>query len=291
MEELTVMNFKLHRIKLFDITSITILAAALLAACANPLGQDNTATPGIQKTNTPLAIQTVVGTAVSINSPTATKPPNQTLAPVCPQQAATRVYQIHEKYDNTKPEVTFKGKPLLVVGDSNTDERNPKNIVNTMRLDHFTCIGCSANELAVQALGKESFRKQIESGKYIGVIFIGGSTNPQEGTKNLVELFECLKGKNVELFGITSFVPGHVDKKIEQDWRMYIEEINKVIREYSGTRLLDMQSKVESKTDPWQGPWETSRIGLNNEQDGNHYNDRGLEALRQEIIKWIANMR
>ncbi|MBI4630178.1 MAG: SGNH/GDSL hydrolase family protein [Chloroflexi bacterium] len=247
------MNVERHLIKVFG-----VIFALTLAACTATLGENNKLTPSTQETDSPL---------------TTAKPSNGTLVPA------------------KNPEVTFKGKPLLVIGDSNTDERNPQNIVNTMRLDHFTCIGCSANELAVQALSKDSLMKQLESGRYVGVIFIAGSTNPQEGTKNLVELFECLKIKKVELFGLTSFVPGHIDKKIEQDWRMYIEQINKVIREYSGTRLLDMQSKVEAKNDPWQGPWETSRIGLNNEQDGNHYNDKGLAALRQEIIKWMASMR
>jgi|GEM_PF-1903575 len=279
-----------HRHKVMSIISTWIVATVLLTACVGTSGENNTITPKSQKTNSLVATQSK-GTPAPTNSPAATQTANTTPSPTCPQHTPTRAYGIFEKYDNSNPEVTFKGKPLLVVGDSNTDERNPKNIVNTMRLDHFTCIGCSANELAVQALGKESLRKQLESGKYVGVIFIGGSTNPQEGTKNLVELFECLKSKNVELFGVTSFVPGHVDKQIQQDWRTQIELINKVIREYSGARILDMQSKVESKTDPWQGPWETSRIGLNNEQDGNHYNDRGLEALRQEIIKWFASMR
>ena len=280
------MSVERHLIKVFG-----IVFALMFAACTATLGENNKLTPSTEKTDSPLATaKPSNGTLIPTISPAA-QAASTPLAPACSPQTPTQVYQIHEKYDNRNPEVTFKGKPLLVIGDSNTDERNPQNIVNTMRLDHFTCIGCSANELAVQALSKDSLMKQLESGRYIGVIFIAGSTNPQEGTKNLVELFECLKIKKVELFGLTSFVPGHVDKKIEQDWRMYIEQINKVIREYSGTRLLDMQSKVESKNDPWQGPWETSRIGLNNEQDGNHYNDKGLAALRQEIIKWMANMR
>jgi len=286
------MNSERHRIKVVSIFFVLIVAALLLIASAVFWRGDDSITVATQKTDSPLATaKPSNGTLVPTASPIATQAASKTPAPTCLPQTPTQVYQIHEKYDNSNPEVTFKGKPLLVIGDSNTDERNPQNIVNTMRLDHFTCIGCSANELAVQALSKDSLMKQLESGRYIGVIFIAGSTNPQEGTKNLVELFECLKIKKVELFGLTSFVPGHVDKKIEQDWRMYIEQINKVIREYSGTRLLDMQSKVESKNDPWQGPWETSRIGLNNEQDGNHYNDKGLAALRQEIIKWAANMR
>jgi len=276
-----------HRIKVFLILLTMIAVAAALFAGAYFWDENK---PAVASTKTISATQpanvTLAPTIIAVAAN-----PTQAAAPTCPQQTPTRQYLIHEKYDNKNPEVTFKSKPLLVIGDSNTDERNPQNIVNTMRLDHFTCIGCSANELAVQALSKDSLMKQLDSGRYIGVIFIAGSTNPQEGTKNLVELFECLKSKKVELFGLTSFVPGHVDKKIEQDWRMYIEQINKVIREYSGTRVLDMQSKVESKTDPWQGPWETSRIGLNNEQDGNHYNDKGLAALRQEIIKWMASMR
>lgn len=281
------MNVERHLIKVFG-----VIFALTLAACTATLGENNKLTPSTQETDSPLTTaKPSNGTLVPAISLTAAQAASTTLAMACSPQTPTRVYQIHEKYDNRNPEVTFKGKPLLVIGDSNTDERNPQNIVNTMRLDHFTCIGCSANELAVQALSKDSLMKQLESGRYVGVIFIAGSTNPQEGTKNLVELFECLKIKKVELFGLTSFVPGHIDKKIEQDWRMYIEQINKVIREYSGTRVLDMQSKVEAKNDPWQGPWETSRIGLNNEQDGNHYNDKGLAALRQEIIKWMASMR
>ena len=269
------MNSERHRIKVVSIFFVLIVAALLLIASAVFWRGDGSITVATQKTDSPLATaKPSNGTLVPAASPIATQAASKTLAPTCLPQTPTQVYQIHEKYDNSNPEVTFKGKPLLVIGDSNTDERNPQNIVNTMRLDHFTCIGCSANELAVQALSKDSLMKQLESGRYIGVIFIAGSTNPQEGTKNLVELFECLKIKKVELFGLTSFVPGHVDKKIEQDWRMYIEQINKVIREYSGTRVLDMQSKVEAKNDPWQGPWETSRIGLNNEQDGNHYNDK-----------------
>lgn len=285
------MNFERHRIKMFSIISVLILAAGLLTALVVFWAANSGVTPENQKTSSPVATQSANGTLASTRLPAATQPISGTLAPTCPQQTPTRIYGIQEKYDNRNPEVSFKSKPLLVVGDSNTDERNPQNIVNTMRLDHFTCIGCSANELAVQALSKDSLMKQLESGRYIGVIFIAGSTDPQEGTKNLVELFECLKSKNVELFGLTSFVPGHVDKKIEEESRVYIDQINKVIREYSGTRVLDMQSKVESKNDPWQGPWETARIGLNNEQDGNHYNDKGLAALRQEIIKWIATVR
>lgn len=278
-----------HRIKIFLIMlAMIVVAATLFAGVYFWDGKDGVV---VTSTKTISATQPANVTLAPIVSATVAANSTHAAAPTCPQQTPTRKYLIHEKYDNKNPEVTFRSKPLLVIGDSNTDERNPQNIVNTMRLDHFTCIGCSANELAVQAMGKESLMKQLESGRYIGVIFIAGSTDPQEGTKNLVEFFECLKIKNVELFGLTSFVPGHVDKKIEQDWRMYIEQINKVIREYSGTRVLDMQSKVESKTDPWQGPWETSRIGLNNEQDGNHYNDKGLAALRQEIIKWMASMR
>ena len=250
------MNSERHRIKVVSIFFVLIVAALLLIASAVFWRGDGSITVATQKTDSPLATaKPSNGTLVPAASPIATQAASKTLAPTCLPQTPTQVYQIHEKYDNSNPEVTFKGKPLLVIGDSNTDERNPQNIVNTMRLDHFTCIGCSANELAVQALSKDSLMKQLESGRYIGVIFIAGSTNPQEGTKNLVELFECLKIKKVELFGLTSFVPGHVDKKIEQDWRMYIEQINKVIREYSGTRVLDMQSKVEAKNDPWQGPW------------------------------------
>lgn len=284
------MKNKSHRIRVFLIMLAMIVVAALFLAGAYFWTGNN----GVIVTNTK-AVSTVqpanITPAPTVSPAAVANPTNVAAAPTCLPQTPTRVYQIHEKYNNSNPEVTFKGKPLLVIGDSNTDERNPQNIVNTMRLDHFTCIGCSANELAVQALSKDSLMKQLDSGRYIGVIFIAGSTNPQEGTKNLVDLFECLKSKKVELFGLTSFVPGHVDKQIEQDWRMYIEQINKVIREYSGTRVLDMQSKVEAKNDPWQGPWETSRIGLNNEQDGNHYNDKGLAALRQEIIKWMASMR
>ena len=160
-----------------------------------------------------------------------------------PASEKNKVFKIYQNFQGQNSRFLFNGKPILVIGDSNS-ARGVGTYADILKLDVFSMPGAGASAMADEIESDADFQAHINN--YGAVLVWEGVNAPWTGVGGLERIYKQMHAKGIKVIGVTQFVPDGADAATKD----YIRATNTFIKN-NADYAIPFADIATKSTDSW----------------------------------------